>query len=237
MPVKPPSSAVMLVSVARSSVDSARTAGAAELEHLADAGAGADRRLRQQVQHDVLGGDAGRQLALELDAQHCGTRQAHRAGDEGVGHVGGADAEGHAAQRAAVRRVRIGADDHLARQRVVLGHHRVRDAGDRCCRRRRGLGFGQRAVRRRPCRAANSRCARNIAAHVAAPGRRARGPGSGHVGGVVLEDDDASRLVQRAARRRSCVQHVGAHAGVVLVDEAPVGAHEGAFARAPGRPA
>jgi hypothetical protein len=57
MPVKPPASTAMLVSVARSSRAS-RHAGAAELEHLADAVAALEELLAEQVQHHVLGADA-----------------------------------------------------------------------------------------------------------------------------------------------------------------------------------
>ena len=72
MPVSPPSSAVMLVSVARSSVVKRRDGVARELEHLADAAAAADCREGQQMQHDVLGCHAGGHVALEFDAQYCG---------------------------------------------------------------------------------------------------------------------------------------------------------------------
>ena len=45
--------------------------------------------------------------------------------DERIRHVGRADAECDAAQRAAVGRVGVRPDDDLARQRVSLSHHRV----------------------------------------------------------------------------------------------------------------
>lgn len=51
-----------------------------------------------------------------------------------------------------------------------------------------------------------------------------------HVGRVVLEDHDDLRLVRRMAGAQGAVQHVRRHAGVVLVDEAQVGAHEAALA-------
>jgi hypothetical protein len=58
--------------------------------------------------------------------------------------------------------------------------------------------------------------------------------------GVVLEHHDAGRIVQLQRGGQPLAeggaQHVCAHAGVVLVDEAPVRAHEGAAAhRRPGR--
>jgi hypothetical protein len=56
------------------------------------------------------------------------------------------------------------------------------------------------------------------------------------VGRVVLEHTDRRRVVQwRIGHQR--LQHVRRHAGVVLVDEAPVGPHEAAFARAAARAA
>ena len=47
---------------------------------------------------------------------------------------------------------------------------------------------------------------------------------------MVLERDDAARLVQRQPVAERVIEHVRAHAGVVLVDEAQVGAHEAALA-------
>ncbi len=51
------------------------------------------------------------------------------------------------------------------------------------------------------------------------------------VGMVVLEADDALRIVQRVAVTEMPVQQRSAHAGVDLVDEAPVGAHEAGLQR------
>ena len=155
----------MLVSVARSSVASARDDRPANSNTLPTP---APARIA---------GSASRCSTTSLAVSPAGSRpsssmrrlsrhgDAHRAGDERVRHVGGADAEGDAAERAAVRRVRIGADDDLARQRVVLGHHRVRDAGDVAAVVGGGLGFGQRAVRAQADGARRTRAApRHIAA-------------------------------------------------------------------------
>ena len=165
--------------------------------------AGANRGQREQVQHEVLGGDAGRHRAVQLDAQHFGHRDPHGARHERVGHVGRADAERDAAERAAVRRVRIGAGDELARQRVALRHHRVRDALRagvvRVARREvaqvavlgEPMARDESAVRvRQPAHAADE-----PAAHVH------RAPV--HVGQMVLERDDGVRIVQRRASRRT----------------------------------
>ena len=59
--------------------------------------------------------------------------------DPRIEDVGRADAEGHAANRAHVRRVRVGADIQLPRQRVAFEHDRVADSF-------RALAVGQFAV-------------------------------------------------------------------------------------------
>ncbi|MCY1547091.1 Integrase core domain protein [compost metagenome] len=51
------------------------------------------------------------------------------------------------------------------------------------------------------------------------------------VGGMVLERHDAPGILEPQRLAEGGVQHVGAHAGVVLVDKAPVCAHEDAVAR------
>ena len=209
----------MLVSVARSSMFIARTA------------APPNSKTRPTPAPARMSGSASRcstrsfaltpggSRAVDLDAQHLGHGKAHRAGHEGIGHLGGADTEGDAAQRAAVRRVRIGADDQLARQRVALGHQRVRDAlrtfalglqpvvDQAVCRDEFAVRLGQ------PAHAADQ-AARDV--HGAAL----------DIGVVVLEADDAAGIVQCVAWAEALPQQLRAHAGVDLVDEAPVGAHE-----------
>jgi hypothetical protein len=51
------------------------------------------------------------------------------------------------------------------------------------------------------------------------------------MGMVVLETDDAGRVVQAIARTEMLLQQRRAHAGVDLMDEAPVGAHEAGLQR------
>ena len=80
------------------------------------------------MQHDILGADARGQRAGYLDAQGLRHGEPHSAGDKGVGHVGGSDAEGDATERAAMRSMRIGANNQLARQGVVFRHQRMRNA-------------------------------------------------------------------------------------------------------------
>ena len=197
MPVKPPSSAVMLVSVARSSVDSCATAAPANSNTLPTPAPARIARQREQMQHDVLRGHArraaGHRSSMRSDLRHG---HAHRAGDERVRHVGRADAERDAAERAAMRRVRVGADDDLPRQRVALGHHRVRDAV------RAVVGAASLRSACRACadrsRATNARCASDSIARRSAAGRRARAPGFDASTKVILERDDA--IAGRAAR-------------------------------------
>ena len=183
------------------------------------------------MQHDVLGGHAGRHVALEFDAQQLRHRHAHGPGDEGVRHVRGADAESHASQRAAVRRVGIGADHDLARQGVVLGHHGVGDSGDVAAVVAQRFLVGERAVHAQAVVRGEVALGLAHGPHVGhEAGAKVRGA-LVHVRGVVLEHHDGLRLVQCQRTAERAVQQVGGHAGVVLVDEAPVRAHEGAFAR------
>ena len=108
----------------------------AELEHLADAGAGAHRRQRQQVQHHVLGGHARR--AAGRRTRRAATRACVRRTapvTKALAMSVRADAEGHAAERAGVRRVRIGADDQLRpAARSARPSARARCLASRCCR-------------------------------------------------------------------------------------------------------
>jgi hypothetical protein len=127
-------------------------------------------------------------------------------------------------------RVRIGPDHHLAREGVVLGHHGVRNARDVGAVVGGGLRLGQRAVAAQSIGRHEIALCLDHAVHVghqaAAHVRRALL----HIGRVVLEHDDARRIVQGERPAEGGVQHVRGHAGVVLVDEAPVRLHEGAIA-------
>ena len=76
--------------------------------------------LRQDVEHHVLGADAVAQRAVEDEARRLGDGDAHVLGEPGVGHVGRADAEGEAAERARHAGVRVGAGDELPGERDLL---------------------------------------------------------------------------------------------------------------------
>jgi len=126
--------------------------------------------------------------------------------------------------------VRIGAHHHLARQRVVLRHHGVRDTGHvavsgvaQC------LGLRQRAVRAQVVALRKVALGLHHALHIGHDAAAHMGWAFFHIGGVVLEHHDGLRLHQRHGVAQRGLQHVRGHAGVVLVDEAPVGPHEGAL--------
>jgi hypothetical protein len=135
-------------------------------------------------------------------------------------------------RRAAVRGVRIGADDELPRQRVALGHDRVRDTFGAGVPRIACIEIALQitvldqsmASHERPMRGRHRAHATHEApAHVH---RTAM-----HVGHVIFERDDGARIVKDELRTERFLQQVCAHPGVVLVDVAEVGADEAALAR------
>ena len=67
-------------------------------------------------------------LAADDDLHRLRHFHAHIFRDPGIENISGADAEGHAAYGAHVRRMRVGADIELSRQRIAFGDHRVADA-------------------------------------------------------------------------------------------------------------
>ena len=126
--------------------------------------------------------------------------------------------------------MRIGADDQLPRQRIALGHQRVRDANASGVAFIAGFERLQVAVVREAVLVDESAvCARELlhaADEALAQMRRA----AMHVRQVVFEGDDGLGFVQRQFVAEGIAQHVRGHAGVVLVDKAQIGAHEAAFA-------
>jgi hypothetical protein len=94
-----------------------------------EAGAAIDAQRADDVQNDVLGVDAGRQLAVDLDAADLEGAQRHRLRGEHVAHLTRTNAEGDRAERAVGRRVRIAAGDRGARLGdALLGADDVHDA-------------------------------------------------------------------------------------------------------------
>ena len=112
MPARAPASIDMLQIVMRPSIDSARMALPAVLEHVALAAAGAD--LRDDREDDVLRGDAGPERALDVDRHRLERLQRQGLGGEHVLDLARADAERHRAERAVRRGVRVAADDRDA---------------------------------------------------------------------------------------------------------------------------
>ncbi len=81
------------------------------------------------VQHHVLGGDAGGQLAAPMHHQRLGHLDPDLAGDRHAQHLSAADAEHIGAESAAGRRMRIAAHaEHAGPDVPVLRHHHVADA-------------------------------------------------------------------------------------------------------------
>jgi hypothetical protein len=84
--------------------------------------AGAARRadLADDGEDDVLGGDARRQRAVDLDPHVLGLALDQRLGGEHMLDLGSADAVGKRAKSAVGRGVAVAADDRRARQREAL---------------------------------------------------------------------------------------------------------------------
>ena len=104
-----------------------RDAVARELEDLADPLPALEELRAQDVKHHVLRADAGPRRVLQDEARGLGNGDADVLRVPGVRHVGGADAEREAAERAGHARVRVGAGDELTGQRDLLDHLVVAD--------------------------------------------------------------------------------------------------------------
>ena len=101
---------------------------AAVLDDRTDAAAGADQR--DDREHDVLRGDARRELAVDGDRERAGASLRQRLRGEHVLDLAGADAEGERAERAVRGRVAVAAHDRHPREREpLLGTDHVDDAG------------------------------------------------------------------------------------------------------------
>ena len=96
-------------------------------DHVAGAARRAD--LADDGENDVLGGDAGRKLAVDLDPHVLGLGLDQRLGGQHMLDLGGADAVGERAEGAVGRGVAVAADDRRARQgEALLGPDDVDDA-------------------------------------------------------------------------------------------------------------
>ena len=141
IPARAPPSMDMLQTVIRPSIDSARMAVAAVLDDRADAAADAERP--DDAEHQVLGGAAGRQVAVDGDRHGLRLDLAQRLGGQHVLDLGGADAERQRAERAVGGGVAVAADDRHARLgepelRADHVHDALVDAAERVQRDRRG---------------------------------------------------------------------------------------------------
>jgi hypothetical protein len=100
----------------------ARQARPVELDELADHAVGAEHL--GDVQHQVRGSGARRQLAVEPEADHDRHRLIERLAQQGGLGLDAADAPADDAKPVDHRRVRIGADEGVGQEHAVaLGHH------------------------------------------------------------------------------------------------------------------
>ena len=118
MPARAPPSIDMLQTVMRPSIDSARIASPAYSMSVAGAAGGAD--LADDGEDDVLGGDAGRQLAVDLHQHVLRLLLDQRLRREHMLDLRRADAVRQRAESAMRRGVAVAADDGHARQREAL---------------------------------------------------------------------------------------------------------------------
>ena len=122
----------MLQTVMRFSIDSDRDDFARVLDAVADAAARGD--LADEVQDQVLGRDAGAELAVDAQLERLGLRLQQRLRGQHVLDFARADAERQRAERAVRRGVAVAADDRHAGLRVAL--LRADDVDDALPRRR-----------------------------------------------------------------------------------------------------
>ena len=129
-PARAPASIDMLQTVMRPSIDSARIAEPRYSMTEPMPAAGAD--LGDDREHDVLRGDAGRQVAFDRDRHRARPLLGERLGREHVLDLARADAERERAERAVRRRVAVAAHDRHARLgQPLLGADDVHDALER----------------------------------------------------------------------------------------------------------
>jgi len=189
-------------------------------EHLADALAGAEEGLAEDVEHHVLGRDALGQLTLQDEAHGLGDLHAHVLGEPGVGHVGRAHAEGEAAEHTGHAGVAVRAGDDLTRQREILDHGVVAD----------GLGAARRVLTVEPevVILGERRLRRGESVRVFEQAHRPL-LFAHHItqeGEVVAEGHDALRVAQGCVFADALLVQRPGHGRDVLVAEAHIRAHE-----------
>ena len=96
--------------------------------HFGQSFAAADVIQAEQQKNEVFGADVGLALAPDDHFHRFRNLGTDIFGDPGIKNVSGADAEGHAAHRAHMRRMRVRADIHLSGYGVAFGHHRMADS-------------------------------------------------------------------------------------------------------------
>ena len=220
MPVKPPISATMLVSVARSSIDMASTAGPAYSNTAPMAWPCLIGSVCSRYWTMSRATTPGRSRPVQLDAEDLRHPEADEAGDLAVGDVGRARAEGEAAERARnaayANPCRSTTWPGSAYCSVMMGWQMPSEPAL----------VRQLAMERVPdsC-AANCRCASCSSSDAPARGCRAR------AGKLSSARTRWSWKAMICSGRSSCevgpervVHEVRAHAGEVVVAEAPVGA-------------
>ncbi len=94
-------------------------------------GAAGHRELARDVEDHVLGRGPAAELAGQINGDVSRIEHLPRQAGDHLDRVGTADADRTCTEAARIRGVRIGADDQLARKRVILQHDLVNDPGAR----------------------------------------------------------------------------------------------------------
>ena len=123
-----PSSAPMLVIVALPVALIVRAPGPM-YSTIALVRAGDTVSCARDVEDHVLGRRPAAQLAGQVDRDVPRIEHLPRQPGDDLDRVGAADADRAGAEPAGIGRVRVGADDQLARKGVILQHHLMDDAG------------------------------------------------------------------------------------------------------------
>jgi hypothetical protein len=176
MAVVPPSSVIMLQTVARWVTGRLGHAGAGELEDAVEAAL--DRVAADEPQDQVLGGDPGRQPPLQVDADHDRGRGLEGVAGHGQGDLQPAGADGDRPAGARGRGVRVG-----SRAGSPRGGRTARCGPGGRCRCRPGSSGGRSGPRSPGGTGGRRRCGGRTGAccgrRTARPGRPGPGPAPG----------------------------------------------------------